>query len=73
MATAEEIIRDIQTLSTVDRVRVIDNVIRSTIKPDPDIEKIWVHECEARWNTFEKNGEIPISYEEVMKKYREVR
>ncbi len=73
MATAEEIIRDIQRLSTVDRVRVIDKVIRSTIKPDPDIEKIWVRECEARWVTFEKNSELPISYEEVMKKYREVR
>jgi hypothetical protein len=70
MATAEEIIREIQSLPTVDRVRIIDSVIRSTIKPDPDIEKVWVRECEARWKAFEKNGEAPIPYEDVMKKYR---
>lgn len=70
MPTTLELVREIEKLSPAERVRVIDMVIRDTIKPDAEIEKIWVKEAAARWNAFERGGIEPVPYEEVMAKYR---
>ena len=73
MPTAQELVREIEKLSPAERVRVIDKVIRDTIKPDPEIEKIWVREVAARWEAFERGGIEVVPYESVMAKYRDKR
>ncbi len=69
MATALELVQEIEKLSPAERVRVIDRVIRDTIKPDAEIEKIWVQEAAARWEAFERGELDAIPYESVMEKY----
>lgn len=73
MPTAQELVREIEKLSPAERVRVIDKVIRDTIKPDPEIEKIWVREAVARWEAFERGGIETVPYESVVAKYRDKR
>jgi putative addiction module component (TIGR02574 family) len=73
MPTALELVQEIEKLSPAERVRVIDMVIRDTIKPDPEIEKVWVREATARWNAFERGGIEAVPYESVMARYRDKR
>ena len=71
MATAADIVKQIEQFAPVDRVKIIDAVIRDTIKPDNEIEKIWVREAEVRWDAFVRGDIKPVSYREVMEKYLE--
>ena len=73
MATTQELVQEIEKLSPAERVRVIDRVIRDTIKPDAEIEKIWVREAVARWNAFERGEFEAIPYESIMARYRDKR
>ncbi len=70
MPTAAEIIRQIEKFTPTDRVKIIDAVLRDTIKPDNEIEKIWVRESEVRWEAFVRGDIKPIPYAEVMEKYQ---
>lgn len=73
MPTAQELVRELEKLSPAERVKIIDRVIRDTIKPDAEIEKIWVREAAERWRAFERGEVEPIPYDAVMAKYREKR
>ena len=73
MPTTRELVREIEKLSPAERVKVIDRVIRDTIKPDADIEKIWVREAAALWEAFERGEVVAVPYEAVMAKYRDKR
>ena len=71
MATAADIVKQIEQFTPADRVKIIDMVIRDTIKPDPEIEDIWIREAEVRWDAFTRGQVKPIPYAEVMAKYQE--
>jgi hypothetical protein len=71
MTTAADIVKQIEQFSPVDRVKIIDAVIRDTIKPDNEIEKIWIREAEVRWDSFSRGEITPIPYAKVMEKYQE--
>ena len=71
MATAADIVKQIEQFPPADRVKIIDMVIRDTIKPDTEIENIWIREAEVRWDAFSRGQVKPIPYAEVMAKYQE--
>lgn len=71
MPTARDLVQEIEKLPPADRVRLIDKVIRDTIKPDAEIEKVWIKEAEARWRTFELGETESVPYETVMARYRD--
>lgn len=73
MATAQELVRELEKLSPAERVKIIDRVIRDTIKPDVEVEKIWVQEAAERWNAFVRSEVEAVPYDIVMAKYREKR
>lgn len=73
MPSALELVQEIEKLSPAERVRVIDMVIRDTIKPDSEIEKIWVREAAERWSAFEQGRSEAVPYESVMAQYRDRR
>jgi hypothetical protein len=73
MAISEKLVREIEKLSPTERVRLIDMVIRDTIKPDAEIEKLWVKEAEARWAAFERGEVEVVPYQSVLAKYRDRR
>ncbi len=73
MPTTKELVQEIEKLSPTERVRLIDLVIKGTINPDAEIERIWIREAEARWNAFERGEVSAVPYESVMAKYRDNR
>lgn len=70
MPTIDEIVQEIEKLSSVERIKVIDRVLRDTIKPDAEIEAVWVREASARWDAFTQGRVESVPYAEVMNKYR---
>jgi putative addiction module component (TIGR02574 family) len=73
MSTALDLIKEIEKLPPAERVRMIDRVIRDTIKPDAESEKIWICEAVARWSAFERGEISTVPYEAVMDRYRDKR
>ncbi len=70
MSTAQDLVLEIEKLSPAEKVRLIDRVIRDTIKPDTEIEQIWAKEAESRWESFDCGEIDAISYNSVISKYR---
>lgn len=70
MNTALKLVKEIEKLPPVDRLRIIDMVIRDVIKPDAEIDKIWAKEAAARWSAYKKGYIAPIPYGQVMAKYK---
>ena len=65
MITPVELVHEIEKLSPIERVRIIDIVIKDIIHPDPDIDKVWAREALSRWDAY-KNGDVkPISYKTI--------
>ena len=57
-------------LQPVERIRLIEAILYSLDKPDPDIEKSWIAEAEARYEAY-KRGEIEaIDWDELKTRYR---
>ena len=71
MATkTEKLAAEIQDLTDVEKLRLVDEILSDLDKPDPEIDRIWAEEARKRWTAY-KAGHIPsVSYQEVMDKYR---
>jgi putative addiction module component (TIGR02574 family) len=54
---SEEILREILTLPPAERAELAENILTSLESLDPEIEKLWAVEAEARVAAFER-GEI---------------
>lgn len=70
MATAVELLHEIEKLSPVERARIVDVVLRDIIRPDSDIDRVWAQEASARWHAYKRGDIKSISYEEAMSKYK---
>jgi len=68
--TAERLSKEINSLSDVEKLRLVDAILTDLDKPDPELDQIWAEEARKRWDAY-KSGRIPsVSYHEVMEKYR---
>ncbi len=66
--TTKNIEKTILQLSPIQRLRIVDNILASLDKPDPDIERAWGLESDRRLAAY-KNGKIKgISLETVKKR-----
>ncbi len=69
--TADQLVSEIKGLSDVEKLRLVDAILRDLDKPDPEIDRIWADEARKRWANY-KAGLIPtVSYDEVMAKHRQ--
>ena len=69
MESIEELARKAAQLQPVDRIKLVETILQSLDKIDPEIEKNWVKESEARYKAY-KDGEIKSTdWEEVRKRY----
>jgi putative addiction module component (TIGR02574 family) len=56
-------------LTPTDRIRLVEAILYSLDKPDPDIEESWVAESEARYEAY-KRGELEaFDWDEVRKRF----
>ena len=70
MASALELVREIEKLPPAERAELVDQVLRDVLQPDAEIEAAWAVESSRRWQAY-KNGALEsVPYETAMAKYR---
>jgi putative addiction module component (TIGR02574 family) len=57
MATLDQVTRQAQALSPLDRLRLVEAVLQDLEPVDPEVEKKWAAEGDARYEAF-KRGEL---------------
>ena len=70
MSDSIDLILEIEKLPPIERIKIIDKVMRVTIQPDSDIDKAWAREATIRWNAYKKGKVNLIPYETVMSEYK---
>jgi putative addiction module component (TIGR02574 family) len=71
METLDQLAKKAIGLRPIERVRLVEAVLYSLDKPDPDIEKSWVAESEARYEAY-KRGELKAyDWHQIKKVYED--
>ena len=69
MESAETLAQKAVRLRPAERLRLVEAILFSLDKVDPDIERSWAAEAEARYEAY-KRGEIEaVDWEDVKKRY----
>ncbi|MFH1931782.1 MAG: addiction module protein [Pseudomonadota bacterium] len=69
MESVDQLAKKATGLQPVERIRLVEAILYSLDKPDPDIEQSWIAESEARYEAY-KRGELDaIDWEEIKKRY----
>ncbi|HEY4756565.1 MAG TPA: addiction module protein [Ignavibacteriaceae bacterium] len=56
-------------LRPLDRIKLVEAILFSLDKPNPEIEKYWIAEAEARYEAY-KRGELEVTdWNEIKKSY----
>ncbi len=64
--TFNEIEQKSLELTANDRIRLVEKLIASLDKPDPEIEAAWIKESEARLAAYEKGELKTVPLEKVL-------
>ncbi len=64
---AKELEKNTLKLNAIEKIRLIEKLISSLDKPDPEIEKSWVKEAESRFFAYEKGNLKTLPFEDVVK------
>jgi len=60
--------KDNHLYQPIERIRLVEAILYSLDKPDPDIEQSWIAESEARYDAY-KRGELEaIDWDEIKKR-----
>ncbi|MCF6156143.1 MAG: addiction module protein [Candidatus Brocadia sp.] len=71
MATIKnKLMENIQALSDIEKLELVDSILMQLDKPDPDIDRVWAREARKRWQAYKAGKLETVSYEQVMEKYR---
>ena len=55
-------------LKPIDKLHLVEQILESLDRPDPEIEKAWVTESESRYAAY-RNGTIaPVDFNSLQKK-----
>ena len=66
----EKLAEKIYELTDIEKLRLVDVILKDLDKPDPEIDRVWAVEARKRWAAY-KAGRVPtVSYESVMAKHR---
>jgi putative addiction module component (TIGR02574 family) len=69
MVTVEKLAKQAIELKPVERLRLVEAILFSLDKTDPDIEKSWVAESELRYKAY-KQGELKAhNWNDIKKRY----
>jgi len=67
--TKESILENAKKLNPIEKLQLVDALLESLDKPDPEIEKIWIKEADERYQAY-KRGELKsTNWEEIKKRY----
>jgi len=69
MESVDQLAKKAAGLQPLERIRLVEAILYSLDKPDPNIEQSWVAESEARYEAY-KRGELEvIDWDEIKKRY----
>lgn len=69
MESVDQLAKKATGLQPIERIRLVEAILYSLDKPDPDIEQSWIAESEARYEAY-KRGELDaIDWEEIKKRF----
>ena len=54
-------------LKPIEKIHLIEKMLESLDKPDPEIEKEWIAESEARYTAYKKGEIKAIPFEKIKK------
>ncbi|OGQ59372.1 MAG: addiction module protein, partial [Deltaproteobacteria bacterium RIFCSPLOWO2_02_FULL_53_8] len=57
-------------LPDIEKIELVDIILRQLDKPDPEIDRIWADEARKRWQAYKLNKSDTVPYEDVIGKYR---
>lgn len=69
MTDKESIYEKAKLLAPIDRLQLVDAILESLDKPNPEIEKFWVKESDARYEAFRRGELKATEWEEIKNKF----
>ena len=69
MDTADQLAKKAMGLEPTDRVRLVEAILYSLDKIDPEIEKSWVAESEARYEAYARGELTATDWEDIKKRF----
>ena len=66
----EKLAEEIHELSDIEKLRLVDVILKDLDKPDPEIDRVWAVEARKRWAAYRAGRISTVSYESVMAKHR---
>lgn len=70
MAAPKDLLERVLSLSATEKAELVDKLLSSLDRTDPEIDKLWATEAESRIDAYERGRLKAVSLEKVMEKYR---
>lgn len=70
MHSIKDFIREASDLSVEDRAMIIDSLLRTLNKPDPDIDRAWSEDARRRLDEMRSGRIRPVPGDEVFSKIK---
>jgi len=70
--TTEKLASEIQSLTDMEKLHLVDTILADLDRPDPELDRIWAEESRKRWTAYKEGRISSVSYQDVMDKYRRV-
>jgi len=61
---------EIHDLPDVEKMRLVDTILRDLDQPDPEIDRVWAEEARQRWAAYKAGQVSTLAYETVMANHR---
>ena len=69
MESVDQLAKKATGLQPIERIRLVEAILYSLDKPDPDIEQSWIAESETRQEAYKRGEFEAIDWEEIKKRY----
>jgi len=69
MESVDQLAKKATGLQPIERIQLVEAILYSLDKPDPDIEQSWIAESEARYEAYKREELDAIDWEEIKKRY----
>ena len=70
MESLDQLAKKAMELKPVERIRLVEAILYSLDKSDPDIEQSWIAEAEARYEAYKRGDIKAIDWNEIKKRYK---
>jgi len=69
MESVDQLAKKATGLQPIERIQLVEAILYSLDKPDPDIEQSWIAKSEARYEAYKREELDAIDWEEIKKRY----